>query len=106
MLSNSICVQYCLYVNFKVQCNYLFLVSLIVSLLLLTTAKAQCEGFSTWFRFKCVGLCSNSDTDNWKCSTCSIYVSMSFKILFLVSCSHTLFLIGQHTLHNFYITTT
>ena len=37
MLSNSICVQYCLYVNFKVLCNYLFLVSLVVSLLLLFT---------------------------------------------------------------------
>ena len=67
----------------------------------LTTTKVQCEGFSTSFHFKCVGYCSNSDTDNWKCSTCSVYVLMSFKILFLVICSRTLFLIGQHTLHNF-----
>ena len=30
----------------------------------------ECEGCSTWFHFKCVGLCSSSNTDNWKCSTC------------------------------------
>ena len=28
---------------------------------------------ATWFHFKCVGLCSSSNTDNWKCSTCSMY---------------------------------
>ena len=33
----------------------------------------ECEGCSTWFHFKCVGLCSSSNTDNWKCSTCSMY---------------------------------
>ena len=27
----------------------------------------------TWFHFKCVGLCSSSNTDNWKCSTCCMY---------------------------------
>ena len=31
------------------------------------------------------------------------YVLMSFKILFLVRFSHTLFLLGQHTLHNFHL---
>ena len=45
--------------------------------------------------------CSSSDADNWKCSTCSMH--WSFKILFLVRFSHTLFSIGQHTLHNFHL---
>ena len=46
-------------------------------------------------------ICSSPDADNWKCSTCSMY--RSFKILFLVRFSYTLFLIGEHTLHNFHL---
>ena len=32
----------------------------------------ECEGCSTWFHFKCVGLCSSCNTDSWKCFTCSL----------------------------------
>ena len=60
----------------------------------LTTTKVQCKECSTRF----VVNCSSSDGDNWKCSTCSMY--WSFKILLDLA---ILFLIGQHTLHNFHL---
>ena len=56
--------------------------------------SAMAEGRSTRF----VVICSSSDADNWKCAPLVLYMYWSFKILFLVRFSHTLFLIGQHTL--------
>ena len=32
----------------------------------------ECDGCTKWFHFKCVGLCSDSITDDWMCSTCSM----------------------------------
>ena len=55
----------------------------------LATTKVQCEECSTRFR----GYCSSSDTNNWKCFTCSMY--RTFKIPILVRFSHTWFLIGH-----------
>ena len=50
-----------------------------------------------YYHFKCVGLCSSSNTDSWKCSTCSLcWCHYCFFFLLDVAIHvHR----GQHTLH-------
>ena len=62
----------------------------------LTATKVQCEGCSTRF----VVICSSSDADNWKCAPLVLCIG---HLRFLVRFSHTLFLIGQYTPHNFHL---
>ena len=52
---------------------------------------------ATWFHFKCVGLCSSSNTDNWKCSTCSMY-------RFLLKIVLDFAFVCHFTLHNLQLT--
>ena len=63
----------------------------------LTTTKVQCEGCSTRLGSWLIVVALMPVTGSAPLVLCA------FKILFLFRFSHTLFLIGQHTLHNVHL---